>query len=164
MLRDQAFPSAGERALVQSTPASVCDFADAQNRRAGAAKHPLEGGAPLGKRPIAQIGATLAQQVKGDVGGRMAGRILSLRQMNASLELLKPGRLALRVERNDLAVQDDRCLLAAAPALECRGDFRELIGLLVAETGPEPHAPRARERSEAPGTSAIARMPSYLGS
>src|SRR5688572_32119181 len=109
MFRDQPFPSACERALVQSTAAAVGDFADPKDGGPGATEHPLQGGAPRGERPVAQVCATVAQQVECDISDRMKGTVLSLRQMNASLEFLKPGRIALRVQRDDLAVQDDRC-------------------------------------------------------
>ena len=40
---------------------------------------------------------------------------IAVRQMDASLQLLEAGRLALRVERDDLAVEDERLPCACAP-------------------------------------------------
>ena len=80
-------------------------------------------------------------------------------QVDAALELLEPGRIARRVERHDLAVEDH--WRASRRAAHCRSavdDLGELAGLFVAQARPQ-RAPVS------PGAiSAIARMPSYFGS
>jgi hypothetical protein len=77
--------------------------------------------------------------------------------VNATLELLKAGRLALRVEGDDLAVEHERFLALTCPLSQGGGDFRELARFLVPS--------RDHNRTTPPGSiSAIARMPSYFGS
>ena len=68
--------------------------------------------------------------------------------MDSTLKLLKARRLALVVERDDLAVEHERHL--QSPGLRCRprferlNDLGELRGLLVAQTRPQAHARLAR--------------------
>ena len=59
--------------------------------------------------------------------------------MNPALQLLKTGRLAPGVERDDLAVEDDRLLQPARPLLQRAHDFGELAGFFVPQPRPEPH-------------------------
>jgi hypothetical protein len=60
--------------------------------------------------------------------------------VNAALELLKSGRLAFRIEGDDLSVQDELAarLAAPRPRFEGGGDLRELMRLLVTEARPDP--------------------------
>ena len=60
--------------------------------------------------------------------------------MDTSLELLKACRLALFVQRDDLAIEDDRGAERSAPLFQRRDDLRKLRCLLVAE--PRPQADR----------------------
>jgi hypothetical protein len=46
-------------------------------------------------------------------------------------------RIALRIERDDLAVEDERLLPFRGPLRQGGGNFRELLRLLVAEPRPE---------------------------
>ena len=83
-------------------------------------------------------------------------------EVDAPLQPLESRRPAVLVERDDLAVDEERRLEASAPnALERADDRRELRGLLVAEPRPDADTgPAAR-----PGaTCTSARMPSYFGS
>ena len=59
--------------------------------------------------------------------------------MDASLQLLKPRRVAFGIERDDLAVEDEspRRLALTRPRLERGGDLRELMRLFVPETRPQ---------------------------
>src|SRR5436189_1426684 len=60
--------------------------------------------------------------------------------MDAALQVLKAGGIPLRVERDDLAVENERRLPPALPAPQRIDDFRKLRALLVAETRPEADA------------------------
>src|SRR2546430_2139604 len=57
--------------------------------------------------------------------------------MYASLQLLESCGLAFGVERDDLAVEDERRRPRARPFRERRRNLRKLIRLLVAEPRPE---------------------------
>src|SRR5262249_9619181 len=57
--------------------------------------------------------------------------------MDASLQPLEAGGLALLVERDDFAVEDEPLPAPARPARERRRDFLKLPRLLVAEARPE---------------------------
>ncbi len=59
--------------------------------------------------------------------------------MDAALQLLKAGRLAFVVERDDLAVEDDGRLEPPRPLLERGDEFRELAAFFVAEARLQPH-------------------------
>src|SRR5437867_13357656 len=69
--------------------------------------------------------------------------------MNPTLKLLKAGRLAARIEGDDLAVEDGGDLRRASPLFECGGDFRKLLRFLVAQ--PRPQAYHAMGLSAARG-------------
>ena len=158
MLGDQPFPALLHRLLVERAAVAAHLVADAQHRRSGAAEHLLERGAPLDERAIAVVGLAVAQDVEGDQrAGRAAAGVASAR-MDAPLQLLKPGRLALRVERDDLAVEHERRLCARAPtspsAAAISGNCRVFS------------LPSRDHRRTRPfgAISTIARMPSYFGS
>src|SRR5713226_4926416 len=59
--------------------------------------------------------------------------------VNPALQLLEAGRRALRIERDDLAVEHDRRLEPRGPFLQGIRDFRKLAGFFIAEARPEPH-------------------------
>src|SRR5436190_17172059 len=61
--------------------------------------------------------------------------------MNAPLQSLESSGAAVRIERDDLAVEDDRLLLPARPLRQGGGDLGELRGFFVAK--PRPEADRA---------------------
>ena len=71
--------------------------------------------------------------------GTRSVRGFDIHQVDASLEVLKAGRLAARVEGDDLAVEHQRLLALARPVPQRRGDFWKLACFLVSEPGPEPH-------------------------
>src|SRR5687767_3660949 len=123
-------------------------MADAQRRRAGPAECLLEHGTTLEERSLAEVGPAVAQDVEGDerdAAGRdrgagtagRTGRARWIGQVNAALELLKAGRLALVIERDDLPVEHQGLGALPGPLRERRRDLRELIRLFVAEPRPE---------------------------
>src|SRR5882724_1934071 len=65
--------------------------------------------------------------------------------MYPPLELLESGRLALRVERNDLAVEDERRFPGMCPLCERCGDLGKLSRFLVAQTRPEVYGSLRRD-------------------
>ena len=70
--------------------------------------------------------------------------------MDSSLQLLKAGRLSLGVERDDLAVEDERRSQRPPPLFQRRDDLRKLLRLLVAEPRPQTHrAANLRDRANA---------------
>ena len=157
MLGDEPFPSALERVLVQRAAVAANDVADPQERRPGLCEQALERRAALEQRPIAQVGAAVAQHVERDerdvgcrrarltraaeAGGWTGWTLLrggDIQQVDATLQLLKSGRLALRVEGDDLAVEHERFRALARPLSERGGDLGKLARLLVAEPRPQP--------------------------
>ena len=161
VLRDQPFPSALQRFLIERAAVAAHLLAQAEHRRSGFREEVFERGAPLVQRPPAVIDLPVAKKVERNeryrrAGGAgragSAGRVV---EVNPALEILKAGRLAFRVERDDLAVEDERLLPVPRPLRERGGDFRKLVRLLVAEPRPQAHAsldsrtlPRfARDRS-----------------
>src|SRR5438874_2946812 len=63
-------------------------------------------------------------------------------QVDSTLQLLKSGRVAPGVERDDLSVENDRVSRLPRPCGQ-RGDYlRELAGFFVTEPRPQPHAAR----------------------
>ena len=78
--------------------------------------------------------------------------------MDAALQLLKAGRLALGVERDDLAVEDER--------LPCARRAHVASAAAISGNWCVFSLPRRDHRRTAPfgAISAIARMPSYFGS
>jgi hypothetical protein len=78
--------------------------------------------------------------------------------MDAALQLLKAGRLALGIERDDLAVEHQRLPACPRPLPERRDDLGELAW--------SSRCPGATRGGPPPSgrSSAIARMPSYFGS
>src|SRR5262249_57645989 len=62
-LRDEAFPSARERAFVQRPPVPADEFAQAKNRRPGAAEQLFERRAPFEQRPAAKVDRAFLQEV-----------------------------------------------------------------------------------------------------
>jgi hypothetical protein len=153
VLRDQPFPFLIDRLPVQRASIAPHDGAEPHDRRRlGLREHPFQCGAALDERAVAQIARVLAEQIEGDVGHGGAGRarrsgrastaggaarLRRVEHVNAALQILKTGRVAGRIERDDFAVDDQRNLQRAAPRVERRRDFRELTGLLVAEPRPQ---------------------------
>ena len=82
-------------------------------------------------------------------------------EVDASLQPLEAGRPALVVERDDLAVDEQRRPQRARQRLERPDDGGELRGLLVAEARPEADRRAAACRAR---RATSARMPSYFGS
>jgi len=71
--------------------------------------------------------------------GTRAFRAVGIQQVDATLKLLEAGRLALRVEGDDLAVEDQWFLPLARPLSQGGGDFGELTRFVVAQPRPQPH-------------------------
>ena len=72
------------------------------------------------------------------VGPRDAPPSCRAGEVNAALQLLESGGFSGRVERDDLAVEDQRQVGAPLrPRLQRPHDLRKLPGLLVAETRPQ---------------------------
>ena len=65
--------------------------------------------------------------------------------MDAALELLKSGRPAVRVERDDLSVEHDRLFLPAPPLGERARNFRKLVRFLVAQARPQADGAAGRD-------------------
>ena len=61
--------------------------------------------------------------------------------MNPPLQILKADRLALAVERDDLAVQHDGRLQPPGPLPQRLRNLGELAGLVVAEPRPQANGP-----------------------
>jgi hypothetical protein len=138
-----------ERALVQLAAVAADHLADAQQRRLCVAEDPLERCAPLEQRAATKILRAVAQDIEGDERGAQTRSAVLAGEMDPSLQLLKAGGFALRVERDDLAVQDQRLLARRRPFLECRGDLWKLVRLLIAE--PRPEADRGTGRRPSRG-------------
>ncbi len=137
VLCDQAFPAAVDRALVEGAAVGGDELAQAQQRRTGIAEHPLEAGPARRQRQPDQILGAVAEDVERDERDRRraarAADVVGAREVDPSLELLKPRRFAGRVERHQLAVEDDTGLDAAAELPQGPGDLRELGCLVVAK-------------------------------
>ncbi len=164
VLGDESFPALIEGALVQRAPVAVYHFTDAEQRRARVTERPLECRAAFEQRPVSKVLLSVAQYVERDerdprwqgvTGSRAGCRRLSPYQVNAALKLLKSCRLAVHVERDDLAIQDDRRSSLRCPSSERSGDLGKLIGLVVAETRPETY--------QGPGLRALRGAPSLGG-
>src|SRR5262249_27714211 len=136
VLRDEPLPSARERPLVKRPTIALNLFADPHERRGVAGEELLEPRPALRQGEIAQVMVVFAKQIERDQchrGRRRQGSVRMPRsadparrarsaiasKMNAALELLKSGRLAARIERDDLAV-DDRIDLPLPPQLRQR--------------------------------------------
>src|SRR6266850_5587251 len=137
-LRDEAFPAVLGRALVQRAAVAIRDLAETKDRRAGVAEDALESLAALDEWEPAKIRRAGAQQVERDErragAAGVAGTAL---QMNAALKALKSRRLTFRIERDDLAVEDERLLQPLRPCANSAGDLGELAGFFVAEARPQ---------------------------
>jgi hypothetical protein len=144
VLGDQTLPAALQRQLVQRASVGWHEVAHAEDGRAGVPEDALESGAPGGERQVAQVGGAVEQDVEGDERHRrardrapMRGVRLepddSRREVDAPLQLLKPGGLTVRVECDDLAVEQDAGLQLAAELAERPDDLRKLRRLVVAK-------------------------------
>ena len=132
-------------------------------------KSDLQPRAPLGERQRTQILVALAQQIERDERRRLFVRtqdrlrrsIAGYRHVNPALQPLKPGRVSLGVERDDLAVEHDRTLRGCGPTRRARRPAPETVSSSRCRA-----ATRSRTRARGfPGSiSAMARMPSYFGS
>ena len=81
-LRNEAFPPAGQRSLMQRATIAGDLFADAQDWRTGFGEKLFKNGAALGERPIAQICLTVTEYVEGDEGD---GRVRRVRKANGDV-------------------------------------------------------------------------------
>src|SRR6266568_3190404 len=110
----------------------------------------LEPLASFGQRKPGQILFAVSQNVERDERDRLrpvdALDVLRADEVNASLQPLKTGRASLRVERDDLAVEDQGRLQPRPRRFERTDDRRKLRRFLVAVARPDP-GPRAGLRS-----------------
>ena len=147
--------------------ASVADglLTEPQDWRELTVQHTFELRAAFEQRSTAKIRRALREDVERDVRDRLllldALDVARGPEVDATLQPLKSCRAAVRVERHDLAVDHQPCLDAIAELFQRPHDRRELRRFFVARA-----ATRAgRSTPDAPGTiSAMARIPSYLGS
>src|SRR5262249_12267597 len=126
VLDDQPLPSLLHRFVVRRASVAANLAADPETRRARAREEPLGRGAALDGRPIAPVLRAVLQKVEndeGDAAGTVDGGRIG--EMNASLQILKSGRLAVRVERDDFAVEDERVFPLRPPRRERPGHFRK---------------------------------------
>ena len=108
----------------------------------------LEPCAAFGQRQPAHVVVPVAQDIERDERDRLrlvdALDVARPGQMHASLEPLKAGGPPLLVERDDLAVEQQRssqaCARTVSSALDDRGELRRLV---VAKPRPEADACRA---------------------
>ncbi len=84
LLRDQAFPAAGDRALVHLPAVAEHDLADADDGRRCAGQEPFERLPALGERTAAEVSGAVAQDVEADVCA----------VARSSLQVLEAGRIA----------------------------------------------------------------------
>ena len=140
MLGDQALPTVRQHVAVQRAPVSRPEIGQPQQRGAGVAEDALQPRATRGERQRAHVGVAVAQDVERDERdglGVLAPADLALRrEVNPSLQPLKAGRLAVLIERDDLAVEQHVGFQPAREHLERAGDLGELRGLVVAEARP----------------------------
>ncbi len=149
VLDDEPFPSFLQRPRVQRAAVALDLLAQA-NRvrlRLRSAEQSFEPHAALDERQAAQIVLPLAQQIERDEGDRLlavdALDVFRVAQVNPALEPLESHGLTLRIERDDLAVDDERLASGGAERGERRHDGRELRRFVVAESRPHAHE-RAR--------------------
>ena len=149
LLDDQPFPPFLLRARVQRAAIVGHLFADANRARRRATEQTLEVRAALDERQAAQILFPLPQDVERDERDRVfaidALDIFRVAQVNPALQPLESDGIALRVERNNLAVDDE--WLRRTERGERGHDGRELRGLVVAEARPHTHVCRRTRRS-----------------
>ena len=90
----------------------------------------------------AQILAAVAQDVEGDEGsslrGRLAGDVALAPEVHAALQLLEAARLAPGVEGDDFAVEEDRRLQPQRELAESLDHLGKLRRLVVAVPRPQP--------------------------
>src|SRR6185436_8797514 len=101
---------------------------------------------PFDERLAAKIGRAGLKDVERDERcprAAAAGVARAAFEVDPALEILKTRRRALRVERHDLTVEDDRLFQPLRPRPERLRDFRKLIGFLVAQPRPEMDAAAA---------------------
>ena len=130
------------RALVERAAVAGDLLAEPQRVRELPARCLSSALAPRGQRQAAHVLGAVAQQVEGDERRRLRAvervDVVVALDVDAPLQPLEPGRPAARVERDDLAVEEQRRPQRARQRLERPDDGGELRGLLVAEPGPEP--------------------------
>src|SRR5207247_7565264 len=100
-----------ERLLVERASVAVDHMADSQNRRVGIPEYFLQCGTPITPGAIAIVGAAVAQDVERDERNSRAGTAGwdgGLFEIYPALQLLKPGRFDVSVERHDFRVQHER--------------------------------------------------------
>src|SRR5262245_5063088 len=106
-----------------------------------AADERLEPLAALEQRQAAQVLLSIAQQIEDDERDRLialeAGDVARAEQMDAPLQLLESCRLAVLVERNELAVDHQWNAGRGAELFKCADHSWELRRLVVAETRPQ---------------------------
>ena len=134
--RDQALPAPRERLAMECAAVSGYEGAEPERLRAGVAVDALEPGATRGERQPAQVLAGIAQHVEDDQRDALLARrgdVARPRKMHSPLKILKAGRLATLVERDDLTVEQHRRFQAPRERNQCVDDVRELRGLVVPE-------------------------------
>src|SRR5438105_15263397 len=75
--------------------------------------------------------------------------------MDPALQILKSGRFAFAIKRDDFSVKNERRGALARPFFERRDDLRKLIRLFIAEPRPEPRAPARASGNLDDGSDAV---------
>src|SRR5688500_2628203 len=95
----------------------------------------------VAQRQAADVLAAVPEQIENKEGGGL-GRVETLdvaraEDVNAALQLLKSGRPARRIQRNDLSIDEQGRRQLTGERLEGADDGGKLGGFLVAEARPE---------------------------
>jgi len=141
ILGNQAFPAFLLRARVQGARIPLDLLAQSKRLREYAAHARLETLPAFGQRQPANILVPVPEDIEEDQR-RWLTRIEALHiarsfEVNAPLQALKPGRMAVLVERDDLAVDEQRSVERIRQGRQGFDNRRKLAGLVVAE--PRPH-------------------------
>ena len=149
-LGDEPFPALFDRARIEAAAVAGGVLAVPHLRGPRRAEDAFEPGAAVGEDQRAQVLAAVAQDVEGDERGplrrRLAGDVAFALEVHAALQLLEAARLAAGVERDDLAVEEDRGLQPQRELAQALDHFRELRRLVVAVPRPQPDARLAGRR------------------
>src|SRR5689334_6096374 len=150
LLGDEAFPAVREDVAVERASVARLEVGQTQQRGTGVAEDTLEARPPRRQRQGAHVVIAVAQDVEGHerhrLGAFSPADVAFRREMNPSLQPLKARRLTVLVQRDDLAVEQDRGLQLAREDAQRANDLGKLGGLVVAEPGGEAHATRAAAR------------------
>src|SRR5215467_137006 len=135
----------GDGALVERASVAVGDLADAEHWRSRVAEDVFESLAPFDKRLSAEVDRPRAQHVeRNECRPRPSGLLGPAFEMDAPLQVLKTGGLTFGVERDDLAVEDERLFEPLRPRAKGSRDLWKLTGLFVAEARPQSDAAAPR--------------------